>query len=77
MPKELEKIRKDIMKGNPKMKESMAYALATNILKKRNGSKKSVASMVSKHEAKPHGKAHEKSESMFLRNAEKKMGKSS
>ena len=35
MPKDLEKIRKDIMKANPKMKESMAYALATNILKKR------------------------------------------
>jgi hypothetical protein len=35
MPKDLEKIRKDIMKSNPKMKESLAYALATNILKKR------------------------------------------
>ena len=35
MPKDLEKIRKDIMKANPKMKESLAYALATNILKKR------------------------------------------
>ena len=37
MPKDLEKIRKDIMKSNPKMKESLAYALATNILKKRKG----------------------------------------
>ena len=35
MPKDLEKIRKDIMSANPKMPESMAYALATNILKKR------------------------------------------
>jgi len=35
VPKELEKIKSDIMKGNPKMKESLAYALATNILKKR------------------------------------------
>jgi hypothetical protein len=43
MPKDLEKIRKDIMKNNPKMKDSMAYALATNILKKRkiNGVNKS------------------------------------
>ena len=37
MPKELEKIRKDILKGNPKMSENMSYALATNILKKRHG----------------------------------------
>lgn len=37
MPKELEKIRKDILKGNPKMSESMSYALATNIMKKRHG----------------------------------------
>jgi hypothetical protein len=37
MPKALEKIRKDILKGNPKMSESMSYALATNILKKRKG----------------------------------------
>ena len=36
MPKELEKIRKDILKGNPKMSESMSYALATNIYKKRH-----------------------------------------
>lgn len=35
MPAELEKIKDDILKGNPKMSESMAYALATNILKKR------------------------------------------
>jgi hypothetical protein len=37
MPKALEKIRKDILRGNPKMSESMSYALATNILKKRKG----------------------------------------
>jgi hypothetical protein len=37
MPKELEKIRKDILKGNPKMSEGMSYALATNIMKKRSG----------------------------------------
>ena len=37
MPKELEKIRKDILKSNPKMSESMSYALATNIFKKRHG----------------------------------------
>lgn len=37
MPKELEKIRKSIVKGNPKMSEDMSYALATNILKKRKG----------------------------------------
>ena len=35
MPKALEKIRKDIMAGNPAMNKSMAYALATNIFKKR------------------------------------------
>lgn len=35
MPKSLEKIRKDIMAGNPKMDKGLAYALATNILKKR------------------------------------------
>jgi hypothetical protein len=37
MPKELEKIRKSIRKGNPKMTEDMSYAIATNILKKRRG----------------------------------------
>ena len=37
MPKELEKIRKDILKGNPKMDKGMSYALATNIMKKRHG----------------------------------------
>jgi hypothetical protein len=37
MPKELEKIRKDILKSNPKMSESMSYALATNVMKKRKG----------------------------------------
>ena len=37
MPKALEKIRKSILKGNPKMSEDMSYALATNILKKRSG----------------------------------------
>jgi len=35
VPKDLEKIKNDIMKSNPKMKESMAYALATNIMKRR------------------------------------------
>ena len=35
MPKALEKIKNDILKGNKNMSESMAYALATNILKKR------------------------------------------
>ena len=39
MPKELEKIRKDIMANNPKMSKDMAYALATNIMKKRHGLK--------------------------------------
>jgi hypothetical protein len=39
MPKDLEKIKNDIMKSNPKMKESMAYALATNILKRRKRNK--------------------------------------
>lgn len=39
MPKDLEKIKNDIMKSNPKMKESMAYALATNILKRRKRKK--------------------------------------
>lgn len=39
MPKELEKIRKDILKGNTKMTESLSYALATNIYKKRHGGK--------------------------------------
>jgi hypothetical protein len=37
MSKELEKIRKDILKSNPKMSESMSYALATNVMKKRHG----------------------------------------
>lgn len=36
MPKELEKIRKDILKTNPSMNKSMSYALATNIYKKRH-----------------------------------------
>jgi hypothetical protein len=36
MPKELEKIRKDILKGNAGMPTSMSYALATNIYKKRH-----------------------------------------
>lgn len=39
MPKDLEKIKNDIMKSNPKMKESMAYAIATNIWKKRKAKK--------------------------------------
>ncbi len=39
MPKDLEKIKSSIMQQNPKMKESMAYALATNILKKRKAKK--------------------------------------
>lgn len=47
MPKALEKIRKDILKGKSGMSKSMSYALATNILKKRkasgvNKSKKSI-----------------------------------
>jgi len=37
MPKELEKIKNDILKSNPKMPVSEAYALATNIFKKRHG----------------------------------------
>jgi hypothetical protein len=37
MPAELEKIKNDILKRNPKMPEGEAYALATNIFKKRNG----------------------------------------
>ena len=37
MPKELEKIKNDILKRNPKMPESEAYAIATNIFKKRHG----------------------------------------
>ena len=40
MPAELEKIKNDILKGNKGMQESMAYALATNILKKRKAKKK-------------------------------------
>ena len=35
MPKDLEKIRKELMSKNPKMAKSLAYALATNMLKKR------------------------------------------
>lgn len=35
MPKNLEKVRKDIMNGNPSMSKDMAYALATNIIKQR------------------------------------------
>ena len=37
MPAELEKIKNDILKRNPSMPESEAYALATNIFKKRHG----------------------------------------
>lgn len=37
MPVGLEKIRKDIIRGNPKMSKSMSYAIATNIWKKRKG----------------------------------------
>jgi hypothetical protein len=37
MPAELEKIKNDILKRNPKMPESEAYAIATNIFKKRHG----------------------------------------
>jgi hypothetical protein len=39
MPKDLEKIRKELMSKNPKMKESLAYALATNMLKRKRGKK--------------------------------------
>ena len=35
MSAELEKIKNDILKGNKNMNTSMAYALATKILKKR------------------------------------------
>lgn len=35
MPAALEKIRKDIMANRPGMSKDMAYALATNIWKKR------------------------------------------
>lgn len=35
MPAGLEKIRQDILKGNPGMNKSMSYALATTIWKKR------------------------------------------
>ena len=43
MPAGMEKIRQDILKGNPSMSKSMSYALATNIWKKRKaaGVKKS------------------------------------
>jgi hypothetical protein len=84
MPKKLEKIRKDILKGNPKMSESMSYALATNILKKRKGvavtrkkakgkGKLSRASVM-RHEKAKHGMKHEKSEGAGMMRAEKKMG---
>lgn len=42
MPAALEKIKNDILAGNKNMPESMAYALATNILKKRKAKKKKV-----------------------------------
>lgn len=35
MPKDLEAIRKELMTKNPKMPKSLAYALATNMLKKK------------------------------------------
>ena len=43
MPAGMEKIRQDILKGNPSMSKRMSYALATNIWKKRKaaGVKKS------------------------------------
>ena len=82
MPKELEKIRKDILKGNPKMSESMSYALATNILKKRKGvavkrkaAKKGLSRAgVARHEKAKHGMKHERGEGAGMRAAEKKMG---
>ncbi len=40
MPEELESIRKELMTKNPKMPKSLAYALATNMLKKRGKGKK-------------------------------------
>ena len=83
MPKELEKIRKDILKGNSKMSESMSYALATNIMKKRKGvakkrgtvkKKRMGRSALMRHEKAPHGKSHEKRESASMSASEKKMG---
>jgi hypothetical protein len=60
MPAGMEKIRKDILKGNPGMKESLSYALAMNIWKKRKqaGTTRNKAS-VSKSAA---YKAYEKTE---------------
>lgn len=48
MPKELEAVRKELMSKNPKMPKSLAYALATNMLKKKGKSKKSSPSAYEK-----------------------------
>jgi hypothetical protein len=62
MPKDLEKIRKDIMKANPSMPKSMAYALATNILKKRKAAGVSGRSSAARLKASAGYKAYEKTE---------------
>lgn len=48
MPKELEAVRKELMSKNPKMNKSLAYALATNMLKKKGKGKKSSSSAYEK-----------------------------
>ena len=60
--KDLEKIRKDIMAGNPSMSESMSYALATNILKKRKRAGRKGSDSKAKLKASRAYKAYEKSE---------------
>lgn len=40
MPKDVEAVRKDLMNKNPKMPKSLAYALATNMIKKKGKAKK-------------------------------------
>ncbi len=40
MPKQLEERRKSIMRGNPKMKEELAYAIATKQLQREGKLKK-------------------------------------
>lgn len=39
MPKELEDIKDSVLKDNPDMGKSQAYAIATNVFKKRHGIK--------------------------------------
>jgi len=43
VPKILEKRKNDIMRGNPKMKEELAYAIATKQLQKSGKLKKKKA----------------------------------